>query len=101
MRRLVRVKQTFPLAVSDCSLSTSCMVGVLACNRLNVSSGWAQGSGAYLTSSFHSHSDEPMRAPCMLGFDSWESVLPSAMRPHRTRFPLAVTGNRSAPGQAM
>jgi hypothetical protein len=101
MRRLVYVKQTFPLAVSDRPLSTLCMVRVLAFDVVNVSSGLAQGCGAYLTSSFHAHSDEPRRAPCMLGFDSWGAVLPSAMRPHRTRFPLAVTGTRSAPGRAM
>jgi hypothetical protein len=38
-----------------------CTVGVLAFNVLHVSSGRAQGSGAYLTSSFHSHSDEPLQ----------------------------------------
>lgn len=101
MRRLVCVKQTFPLAVSARPLSTSCMVGVLAFDVLNVSSSLAWGSAAYLTSSYHSHSDEPIRAPCMLGFDYWGAVLPSAMRPHRTCFPLAVTGTRSAPGRAM
>jgi len=41
MRRLVCVKQTCPLAVSDRPLSPSCMVGVLAFNVLNVSSGVA------------------------------------------------------------
>ena len=38
-----------------------CTVGVLAFNVLHVSSGRAQGSGAYFTSSFHSHSDEPLQ----------------------------------------
>jgi hypothetical protein len=69
MRRLVCVKQTCPLTVSDCPLSTSCIVSVLAFDPFDVSSGLAWGSGAYLTSSFHSHSDEPLQAPCMLGFD--------------------------------
>jgi len=66
MRRLVCVTQTFPLAVSDRLLLPSCMVGVLAFDVFTVSSGLARGSSSYLTSSFHSHADEPMRAPCML-----------------------------------
>jgi hypothetical protein len=41
MRRLVYVKQTCPLAVSDRPLSTLCMVRVLAFDVLNVSSGLA------------------------------------------------------------
>jgi hypothetical protein len=101
MRRLVCVKQTFPLAVSDRPLSLSCPVGVLAFDVLHASSRLAWGSGAYLISSFQSHSDEPIRAPGMVGFDGWGSVLPSARRPQRTRFPRAVTGTRSAPGRAM
>jgi hypothetical protein len=36
MRRLVCVKQMFPLTVSDCPLAASCIVGLLAVNVLGI-----------------------------------------------------------------
>jgi hypothetical protein len=100
MRRLVCVKQTFPVTVSYCPLRHRAW-GILAVSVFGMGWGLAQRSGSSLTSSFHPHSDEPVRALCLLGFDCREPVLPSAMRPLTVSFPLAVTGIRSTQGQAV
>jgi hypothetical protein len=62
MRRLVCVKQTCPLTVSDCPLPTLCMVSVLAFDCLMFPRAWP---GALVPTS-HPASIRILTSPCEL-----------------------------------